>query len=113
MPIRPNVPGVCEEVRPQVQSWSELFRETVPWPHVSFVPPSDLEAPVGMESGGVSTKHIPIKEEPREIRKTTSNAPRVDQYIKRDDMVGVQPQRQVIHGMLHSYYYISMNKALC
>ena len=103
-PILLSVPGGCEEVCPQVQSWSELFHETVPWPHVALVPPPSVEAPVCVASGGVSTKHIPVKEEPREIRKTTSNAPRVDQYIKRDDMIGVQAQRQDIHGMLNSYY---------
>ena len=33
-PIWPEIPGESEAVIPNVQSWTELFHETVPWPHV-------------------------------------------------------------------------------
>ena len=59
-PIRPEVPGLCDAVVPNVQSWNELFSETVPWPRIWQVPydgPGECTA-----SGGVTTRSIPVTE---------------------------------------------------
>ena len=60
MPIRPQIPGVSEAVIPNVQSWSELFAETVPWPRTWKMPFNGAE--ILSASGGVSTCSIPVKE---------------------------------------------------
>ena len=56
-PIRQGIPGWCEKITPSVKSWNELFRETVPWPHVWQVPYLGVGMPVA--SGGVTTCDIP------------------------------------------------------
>ena len=94
-PIRPKIPGQSEAIIPNVQTWSELFNETVPWPYVLQAPYVGVGEPIA--SGGVSTTHIPVKEEPRKARVTRSEA-HVDQYIKRDKSIAVQAQRQLIQG---------------
>ena len=53
----PKIPGICEEVIPNVESWNELFNETVPLPYVWDKPHKifgggSLTSGV---SGGVST----------------------------------------------------------
>ena len=67
-PIRPQIPEVCEEIVPHVQSWSELFRETEPWPqawHLHKV--SRKEFQMSAACGGVSTRSIPVKSTYREV----------------------------------------------
>ena len=96
-PIRPEIPGQCDAVVPSVQSWSELFRETVPWPYVLQAPYVGVGQPIA--GGGVSTRNIPIKEEPlvkNEV--TTSETLWVDQYMERNETLVIQGQRQTIHG---------------
>ena len=56
-PIKQRIPGVCEEITPNVKSWNELFRETVPWLRVWQVPYLGVGMPVA--SGGVTTCDIP------------------------------------------------------
>ena len=51
MPIRP---GFTDPVIPNVQSWSELFAETVPWPRTWKMPYDGVE--IFSAGGGVSTK---------------------------------------------------------
>jgi hypothetical protein len=60
MPIRPQIPGISDAIIPNVQSWSELFAETVPWPRTWKMPFNGT----GFLSagGGVSTCSIPVKE---------------------------------------------------
>ena len=63
--IDPNMP-VCmdasgELVTPNVQSWSELFSETVPWPSTWLVVPY-IGIGIPAASGGVSTREIPVTE---------------------------------------------------
>ena len=61
-PIRPGIPGLCEEVTPNVKSWNELYSETVPWPHVWQVPYVGVGTPVA--GGGVTTCNFPVRVEP-------------------------------------------------
>ena len=56
-PIIRGIPGWCEEITPNVKSWNELFRETVPWPCVWQVPYLSVGKPVA--GGGVTTCNIP------------------------------------------------------
>ena len=58
MPILPEIPGVCTAVVPKVQSWSELFSQTVPWPRVWLLPFEGAE--LLSTTGGVSTSTIPV-----------------------------------------------------
>ena len=63
MPIRPEIPGVSEAIVPNVQSWSELFAETVPWPRTWKMPyTSRNRVEILSASGGVSTHSIPVKD---------------------------------------------------
>ena len=102
-PIRPNIPGLCEEVSPDVLSWSELFRETVPWPHVMQIMPPNKEGPiVAAQGGGVTAREIPVTVEQRTPTRYNGETRRVNQYIQRGSTIGIQAQRNVIHGMLHS-----------
>ena len=105
-PIWPEIPGESEAITPNVQSWTELFHETVPWPHVLQGPHNDIREYVA-ESGGVSTKTIPVREEPLRTREVRNEKPWVDQYMERDDMLVVQGQRKTIRGKLiyDNYYY--------
>jgi hypothetical protein len=57
-PIIPELPGHKDKkIVPNVNSWSELFAETVPWPRV-WKHPHDTDA-LFSASGGVSTSSIP------------------------------------------------------
>ena len=56
-PIRPRIPGLCDEITPKVETWNQLFKETVPWPHVWRVPYIGVGEPVA--TGGISTFIIP------------------------------------------------------
>ena len=98
-PIWPEIPGKSEAIIPNVQSWNELFCETVPWPHVLQGPHDDIRE-YAAESGGVSTKSIPVREEWLQPREVKNEKPWVDQYMKRDDMLIVQGQRTTIQGKL-------------
>ena len=100
-PIWPEIPGESEAIIPNVQSWTELFRETVPWPHVLQGPHNDIREYVA-ESGGVSTRtEFPtVKTEPLRPREVKNEKPWVDQYMERDNMLVVQGQRKKIQGML-------------
>lgn len=60
MLIRPQIPGVSDAIIPNVQSWSELFTETVPWPRTWKMPYDG--AGFFSADGGVSTCSIPVKE---------------------------------------------------
>jgi len=66
-PIQPKIPGVCEEVIPNVESWNELFNETVPLPYVWDKPHKTFGGGslTSGVSGGVSTHSFRVKEEPR------------------------------------------------
>ena len=68
MPIRPKIPDLCEEIIPHVKSWSELFRETVPWPEVWHLHKvSKKEIQMSTASGGVSTRSFPVKSTYKEV----------------------------------------------
>ena len=51
---------------PAVDSWSELYRETVPWPRVWIFPSAGLAGVRSLQTagGGVTTKHIPTARVP-------------------------------------------------
>ena len=57
-PIRAKIPEVCEEVIPNVESWNELFNETVPLPFVWNKPHKTFGGGslTSGVSGGVSTQ---------------------------------------------------------
>ena len=121
-PIPADILGLCEEVSPDVLSWSELFRETVPWPHVMQIMPPDTEGPiVAAQGGGVTARDIPVTVEQRKPTRYNGETRQVDQYIQRGSTIGIQAQREVIHGcylanQLHidvitrcEYYLMLMN----
>ena len=54
MPITPAIKGVSDAIIPNVQSWSELFAESVPWPRTWKKPYDGVE--ILSASGGVSTR---------------------------------------------------------
>ena len=60
-PIWPEIQGKREAVIPNVTSWSELYNETVPWPHTWQSPYIGVGEPVA--SGGVSSRGISVREE--------------------------------------------------
>ena len=96
-PIRPGIPGLCEEITPSVKSWDELFNETVPWPHVWQMPYIGVGEPVA--GGGVTTHGFRVEEEPRVRTKVPSGkTPWVDQYKKRDSQLAVRAQWQTNQG---------------
>ena len=76
--LDPNAPldfdfDSMEPIVPSVNSWNELFCETVPVPCTSLIFPDELEeAPVRI-TGGVSTSNISVKRE----SKSSCNAPEV------------------------------------
>ena len=96
-PIRPGIPGLCEEITPSVKSWNELFNETVPWPHVWQMPYIGVGEPVA--SGGVTTHGFRVEEEARVRTKVpSSETPWVDQYKKCGSQLAVRAQWQTNQG---------------
>ena len=95
-PIRPEIPGICEEVIPNVRSWNDLFKETVPWPHVWQVPYIGVGEPAA--SGGVTARDIPIREESMKRVRPSSETPWVDHYKKRGSQLIVRAQWQTNQG---------------
>ena len=59
MTIFPWIPGVTEAIVPNVQSWSELFAQTVPIPRTWLQCNEDQSLSTG---GGVATRNIPVVE---------------------------------------------------
>ena len=89
-PIRPKIPGVCEEVIPNVESWNELFNETVPLPYVWDKPHKTFGGGslTSGVSGGVSTHGFRVEEEPRvNVKVPSHETPWVDQYSQNDKAV--------------------------
>lgn len=66
VPLRPNIPGLCEAIVPNVKSWNELYSKTVPWPRVWQLP-YEGEG-VSTATGGVTTRNIPVVYDDRERR---------------------------------------------
>ena len=97
--IDPKIPfgnSAGKPISPDVQTWSELFAETVPWPMVWLVPPEDKGNEVLVSSGGVSTDRIPVtKKEPTSTSvKVPSKEPKKEsQYIVEGDKVGVKASK--------------------
>ena len=68
LPIRPYISELSEEVIPNVNSWSELFCEKVPWPETWQVNKlSEKDVQVSAASGGVSTRNFSVKSTFREV----------------------------------------------
>ena len=83
-PIRPEIPGKREAVIPNVQTWSELYKETVPWPHTWKTPSFDVGQPSA--TGGVSARHInpvPVRQEQPRQRETVSETTWKDNFKRR------------------------------
>ena len=97
LPIRPEIPGKCEAVIPNVQSWSELYNETVPWPHTWQTPYIGVGEPVA--SGGVSTRHIPVREEAMKPRAVESETTWKDGYKRRGQELIARALNVVTKGM--------------
>lgn len=61
--IQPEIPGVCEEISPGVESWDELINEmTVPVPRTWQAPFIGVGEPTAR--GGVTTREFEVKKEP-------------------------------------------------
>ena len=97
LPIRPEIPGKCEAVIPNVQSWSELYNETVPWPYTWQTPYIGVGEPVA--SGGVSTRHIPVREETMKPRAVDSETTWKDGYKRRGQELVARAVNVVTKGM--------------
>ena len=95
-PIRPGIPGLCEEIIPNVKTWDELFNETVPWPHVWQMPYIGVGEPVA--GGGVTTRSIPVEKELRVRKDPSSEMSWVNQYKKRGSQLVVRAQWQMDQG---------------
>ena len=96
-PIRPEIPGKCEAVIPNVKSWSELYNETVPWPHTWQTPYIGVGEPV--VSGGVSTRHIPVREEAMKPRAVERETTWKDNYTRRGQELVTRAVNVVRKGM--------------
>ena len=100
MSIRPGIPGLCEEVVPNVESWEELHSElTVPWPRIWQEPYIGVGVPTA--SGGVTTSHIPVREE-RFVRTKgpTGETVRMNGFKREGRLLDVEAQRHAIYGKL-------------
>ena len=75
LPLTPDIPGVCEAIVPNVQSWNELRNKTVPRPQVSLVPLDGKCAGVLTAIGGVTARSIPVVEDRRREREEPSRIP--------------------------------------
>ena len=64
LPLRPEIPGVCEGIVPDVQSWNELYSKTVPWPQVWQISRDEGTGVFSTSMGGVTTS-TPVIEERR------------------------------------------------
>lgn len=81
-PIRPDIPGICEKVIPDVQSWDELISElSVPIPAQSWKA-SFMDVCIPASCGGVTTRHIPVEEEPLPRKVPRDQLTVVRGYIK-------------------------------
>ena len=97
LPIRPEIPGKCEAVIPNVKSWTELYNETVPWPHTWQTPYIGVGEPV--TSGGVSTRHIPVREETMKPRAVERETTWKDSYTRRGQELVTRAVNVVTKGM--------------
>lgn len=98
MPILPAIPGVCEALIPNVKSWDELISElSVPIPHVQQAPFLGFGEPTA--SGGVSTSNFAVRKEPMRERVVQEETERKENYIRRDDILGVQAAVNRTQGM--------------
>jgi hypothetical protein len=111
LPIRPEIPGKCEAVIPNVKSWSELYNETVPWPHTWQTPYIGVGEPVS--GGGVSTRHIPVREEvmKRRVvdRETTTWK---DNCARRGQELVTRAVNVMKKGMSELFHYNNTNRLL-
>ena len=95
--IYPEIPGKCEAIIPNVSSWCELYNETVPWPHTWQTPYIGVGEPVA--SGGVSGRHIPVREGAVKPRKVVNETAWTDNYKIRDQQVVVRGVNVTAKGM--------------
>lgn len=70
--IDPNLPVSIdpdskEWVTPGVQSWSDLFRETMPFPCIQIQHPTNPDLRTPAITGGVTTSNIPIHHVPKGV----------------------------------------------
>ncbi len=98
----PNEPlGITENgepIIPQVESWSELFSQTVPWPHTWQFPYIGVGEPAA--SGGVSTRSIPVTETPVRAERSKREWVPHGQYKSSGDQLAVRAQHGISEGMI-------------
>ena len=90
----PEIPGICEAVIPNVNSWSELISElTVPAPQVWLLPFTGVG--VASAAGGVTTTNIKVVQEPlvSKVAETQWNDDYVYQKNEKRDLLAVRPTR--------------------
>ena len=100
-PIIPEIPGICEAVVPNVNSWSVISELTVPSPRVWLLPFTGIGTPTA--AGGVTTSNFEVRSKPcpKVVYKETMWS---DDYVykknisKNHDLLAVRPRRVV--GML-------------
>ena len=79
IPIWFEIPGHSKEIVPKVESWSELFSQTVPWPHIWKFPHCE-GAEMVSACGGVTTSSIPVTEAAPTVSQS-SRAKQQDRHV--------------------------------
>ena len=102
-PIRPEIPGVCEAIIPDVKSWEEFISEmTVPMPRTWQAPYVGIGEPSAW--GGVTTSDFRVREEP--MRKMEYEETRVkDNYRRVGPLLGVRAEHIRAQGMFQPLWH--------
>ena len=96
-PIRPEIPGLCKAVIPNVESWEELISDfTVPRPRLWLYPFFGMPPPT--ISGGVSTRDFPVKKSPLLERELDRKTEMLDNYRRVGRTLTVRAYHVVAQG---------------
>ena len=97
-PLQPEIPGVCEEISPGVESWDELINEmTVPVPRAWQAPFIGVGEPTAR--GGVTTHDFRVKEEPLRRKVVPEETQWKDNYKRSGRLLVVRAAHVTAQGM--------------
>ena len=103
-PIQPEIPGVCEEIIPGVETWDELINEmTVPVPRTWQAPFIGVGEPTA--GGGVTTHDFRVKEEPLQRKVVAEETQWKDNYKRSGRLLVVRPAHVIAQGMCFTNAY--------
>ena len=103
----PNIP-VGRDVSPDVETWSELYAESVPWPRSFQMPYTGVGEPA--PSGGVSTRNLTEVQTSTVQRESTRMGSRsgwIDQYRRNGPRLDVQAMRGMSTGEQTELLYVN------